>query len=171
VNAGGPGDWTQITLRTETEPQGVVGPVTGLRPTDKVTNTSIAVVWAGVGGAPQYEVEYRRHDSDEGWTPVRAKGLSARIDRLAARTLYDIRVAAAQANAQSLFGRWQTLTLSTTGPRVPRWSDLVVDSDGANEINVTRVQMLLFTVIVAFFVMLRVLATGAIPNVPNTFLL
>ncbi len=171
LNAGGPGDSTQITLRTQPEPQGVVGPVTGLRSTDQVTNTSIVIAWDAVDKALGYRAQYRRHDSDDGWTTVTAQELRAHINGLSALTRYDVRVAAAAANPPNPFGRWRTLILYTSGPRVPRWSDLVVDSDGANEIDVTRVQMLLFTVIVAFFVMLRVLATGAIPDVPNTFLL
>ena len=54
-------------------------------------------------------------------------------------------------------------------PRGPLWSDLVMDDD--NEIDVTRVQMLFFTVVVAFFVIVRVLASGEIPDVPQGFLI
>jgi hypothetical protein len=61
--------------------------------------------------------------------------------------------------------------VATTGPRIPQWSDLVVSSDGPNEIDVTRVQMLFFTVIVALFVVLRILASDEIPTIPNEYLL
>jgi hypothetical protein len=59
---------------------------------------------------------------------------------------------------------------ATAAPRIPQWSDLVIASDGQNEIDVTRVQMLFFTVIVALFVTLRILASGEIPEIPEGYL-
>ena len=50
----------------------------------------------------------------------------------------------------------------------PRWSDLVV-VDGT--VDVTRVQMLIFTLISAAFVTLKVLVGYAIPDIPANFLL
>jgi hypothetical protein len=52
--------------------------------------------------------------------------------------------------------------------RTPRWSDLLV-SDG--EIDVTRVQMLIFTLISAGFVMIKVLTSYEIPEIPAGYLL
>jgi hypothetical protein len=46
-----------------------------------------------------------------------------------------------------------------------------VVADGQNEIDVTRVQMLFFTVVSAFFVALKVFVGGEIPEIPNGFLL
>ena len=54
--------------------------------------------------------------------------------------------------------------------RRPRWSDLVVnDTDGHREIDITRVQMLYFTLITAAFVVMRVLTTYVIPEIPQGF--
>jgi len=54
--------------------------------------------------------------------------------------------------------------------RRPRWSDLVVnDTDGHREIDITRVQMLYFTLITAGFVVMRVLTTYVIPEIPQGF--
>ena len=54
--------------------------------------------------------------------------------------------------------------------RRPRWSDLVVnDTDGHREIDITRVQMLYFTLIIAGFVVMRVLTTYVIPEIPQGF--
>jgi len=53
--------------------------------------------------------------------------------------------------------------------RKPQWSDLVIAADDQNEIDVTRVQMLFFTVIVALFVILRVLSSGSIPEIPEGY--
>jgi hypothetical protein len=54
--------------------------------------------------------------------------------------------------------------------RRPRWSDLVVnETDGHREIDITRVQMLYFTLITAGFVVMRVLTTYVIPEIPQGF--
>ncbi|MEN3385937.1 MAG: hypothetical protein V7608_5981, partial [Hyphomicrobiales bacterium] len=54
--------------------------------------------------------------------------------------------------------------------RRPRWSDLVVnDTGGHREIDISRVQMLYFTLITAGFVVMRVLTTYVIPEIPQGF--
>ncbi|MGZ5840790.1 MAG: hypothetical protein ACXWJ8_02510 [Xanthobacteraceae bacterium] len=56
--------------------------------------------------------------------------------------------------------------------KVPQWSDLIVsqDAQGNREIDVTRVQMLLFTVITASFVVVKVIAAYVIPEIPDGYL-
>ena len=55
-------------------------------------------------------------------------------------------------------------------PRKPRWSDLMVSEvNGRREIDITRVQMLYFTMITATFVVMRVAATYVIPEIPEGF--
>jgi hypothetical protein len=56
-------------------------------------------------------------------------------------------------------------------PRKPRWSDLVVNEtgDGQRAIDITRVQMLYFTLITAVFVVMRVVSTYVIPEIPDGF--
>jgi hypothetical protein len=60
--------------------------------------------------------------------------------------------------------------------QTPRWSDLIVNentkADGTvtREIDVTRFQMLLFTLITAAFVLMNVLTTYVIPEIPTGFL-
>jgi hypothetical protein len=54
-------------------------------------------------------------------------------------------------------------------PRLPRWGDLVTVDDGGEEIDVTRVQMLLFTLISAAFVGLKVIVSYEIPEIPENF--
>ena len=54
--------------------------------------------------------------------------------------------------------------------RKPMWSDLIINEvNGRREIDVTRVQMLYFTVIAAAFVLMRVLTTYVIPEIPQGF--
>ncbi|MEA2873400.1 MAG: hypothetical protein QOH67_3376 [Hyphomicrobiales bacterium] len=55
-------------------------------------------------------------------------------------------------------------------PRKPRWSDLIVnDVNGKREMDITRVQMLYFTLVTASFVVMRVLTTYVIPEIPQGF--
>jgi hypothetical protein len=55
--------------------------------------------------------------------------------------------------------------------RAPQWSDLIVARNGPPEIDVTRVQMLAFTLISAVFVGIKVLVSYEIPAIPEGFLL
>ena len=58
----------------------------------------------------------------------------------------------------------------------PQWSDLIVneythvDGSVSREIDVARFQMLLFTLITAAFVLMNVLTTYVIPEIPTGFL-
>lgn len=55
-------------------------------------------------------------------------------------------------------------------PRKPHWSDLVVNEvNGKREIDITRVQMLYFTLVTASFVVMRVVTTYVIPEIPQGF--
>jgi hypothetical protein len=55
-------------------------------------------------------------------------------------------------------------------PRRPSWSDLVIsENNGQREIDITRVQMLYFTLITASFVVMRVITTYVIPEIPQGF--
>lgn len=72
----------------------------------------------------------------------------------------------------SVLSRWHDAAQATADAplRLPRWSDLVVnDVDGHREIDVTRVQMLYFTVITAIFVVMKVLTSYVIPEIPEGF--
>ncbi len=53
--------------------------------------------------------------------------------------------------------------------RLPRWSDLVTVDYGRDEIDVTRVQMLIFTLIAAVFVTLKVIVSYEIPAISENF--
>ena len=73
----------------------------------------------------------------------------------------------------SVLSRWHDVATTTSAaapPRLPRWSDLVVnDVNGHRDIDVTRVQMLYFTVITATFVVMKVLTSYVIPEIPEGF--
>jgi hypothetical protein len=73
----------------------------------------------------------------------------------------------------------QQAVAAKVAPRTatPRWSDLIVSDSGAagpnaaREIDVTRLQMLYFTLIAATFVVIRVIGTYVIPEIPQGFLI
>jgi hypothetical protein len=74
--------------------------------------------------------------------------------------------------AVSVLSRWQDAAQAPADApaRLPRWSDLVInDVNGHREIDVTRVQMLYFTVITALFVVMKVLTSYVIPEIPEGF--
>ena len=87
-----------------------------------------------------------------------------RLDRGVA---YDFRIAAVNASGQGL---WSTVVTART-LREPQWADLVVTGDGRGEIDVTRVQMLFFTLVAALFVGMKVLTSYVIPDIPQGILL
>ena len=61
---------------------------------------------------------------------------------------------------------------AASGPtRRPRWSDLVMDDIKGQELDVTRVQMLLFTLVTATFVATKVVTSYEIPDIPEGFLI
>jgi len=61
--------------------------------------------------------------------------------------------------------------VQTIQVRHPRWSDLVMEEVQGRELDVTRVQMIYFTLITAGFVLLTVATTFVIPEIPQGFLI
>jgi hypothetical protein len=60
---------------------------------------------------------------------------------------------------------------TATRKRHPAWSDLVMEEIEGREIDVTRVQMLYFTLVTAAFVLMKVLTSYEIPVIPEGFLI
>jgi hypothetical protein len=60
---------------------------------------------------------------------------------------------------------------AVTRIRHPRWSDLVMEEIEGRELDVTRVQMLLFTLVTAGFVVVKVITSYEIPDIPESFLI
>lgn len=53
--------------------------------------------------------------------------------------------------------------------RAPSWSDLIAPVDGAAGVDMSRAQMLFFTLVTAVFVLLNVLKTYVIPDIPEYY--
>lgn len=178
-NAAGLGAETLVAARTAAAAapaQPLAPAVTGLTTEGDPTGTSLALVWdpavnpAGPGGAPAptptYAVDRRPHDGDAPWTSI-AKGLATNAfvaSKLTANTAYDFRV-----RTETPLGAWSSVATFRSGVRIPKWSDIVTDTDRPGEIDVTRVQMLFFTVISAVFVSLNIIRSGAIPEIDPTY--
>jgi len=90
--------------------------------------------------------------------------LSEVVRNLSPDTAYDFRV-----RTDAAPDAWSTVGIFSSGGRTPKWSDIVTDTDRPAEIDVTRVQMLFFTVISAFFVGLNIVDTGTIPQIDPTY--
>jgi hypothetical protein len=131
------------------------------------TGRAVALGWTAVAG-PTYRIQYRRHDSAEDWRFASGKvdGGSTRVDNLRPDTEYDFRIFATK---DGINGPTSPILRVRSGPRVPRWSDLVTETDRAPEVDVARVQMLLFTVVSAVFVALKIVDSSTIPPIPDTY--
>lgn len=168
TNPSDNGDWTPQTLTT-----GAAAPpaasVTNVRALPgEASESSIALAW-NADPAAKYTVQFRRADSDEEWKDDKsrppAKGSSADwiVTGLRSSTRYQFRVC-----NQTSIGAWSDVASWAT-IHVPKWSDIITDTDRPSEIDVTRVQMLFFTAISAFFVGLKILNAGTIPEIPGTY--
>ena len=81
---------------------------------------------------------------------------------------------AAEGNAQALLKAAAIAAANAASAarlRHPRWSDLVMEEVEGRELDVTRVQMLYFTLVTAVFVLLKVITSYEIPVIPEGFLL
>jgi hypothetical protein len=171
INAAGVGAASMITATTAaavTLPAGAPPAVTGLKTQSDSTGTSIPLCWDNPNILDaRYAVDQRPHDGGAEWTSI-ARDVKETIytaSRLTPNTAYDFRVRIDQPQA----GPWSAVATVTSGVRIPKWSDLVTDTDKPAEIDVTRVQMLFFTMISAVFVTLNILRDGVIPVIDPTY--
>jgi len=100
--------------------------------------------------------------------------LSGELIEVTTGTLVLLGISGAVTVGSTLHDSTQAAKLAADGappvPRRPRWSDLIVNDDGGQrEIDITRVQMLYFTLVTAAFVVMRVLTTYVIPEIPQGF--
>ena len=135
---------------------------------DKCPQGGIRLTWAGAAPAPTAHVVQYRHAGEWAWStagtattsPYTVRGLEPGTD-------YEFQVFAMN---QGRAGLPSPLVAARTDPRKPRWADLLVDDDNGTEINVTRLQMFLFTVIAAGFVALNLFYNEQIPAIPTGIL-
>ena len=99
--------------------------------------------------------------------------LSGELIEVTTSTLVLLGISGAITVGSKLHDSTQTARIESDASRVtrkPRWSDLIVNEvNGRREIDITRVQMLYFTLVTAAFVVMRVVATYVIPEIPQGF--
>jgi hypothetical protein len=97
--------------------------------------------------------------------------LAGELIEVTSGTLVLLGISGAVTVGSKLHDSTQATNTGAAAPlRQPRWSDLVVnDTGGHREIDISRVQMLYFTLITAGFVVMRVLTTYVIPEIPQGF--
>jgi Fibronectin type III domain len=127
---------------------------------------AIQLAWTATA-CVQYTIEYRKHDSDENWSiHLPPQPGRATVKDLRADTNYDFRISAQKG---ALNGPPSNILQIPTAARVPRWEDLVTDTDRRPDVDVSRVQMLLFTVVSAIFVALKIIDSSTIPEIPDSY--
>jgi hypothetical protein len=120
-----------------------------------------------------------QHDADNAKIDAAEKGAAAagaaNAAAVAAKNIADTAAMKTQKAAETATNRAAAFK-EPPQTQVPKWSDLIISESTAisgavsREIDVTRFQMLLFTLITAAFVLLNVLTTYVIPEIPTGFL-
>ena len=168
ANAAGTGPEETIPAPTAAYTKGTIPKpsIIGLQMQNGRTGTSIPLAWDKVGGAT-YVLERRLHDSDAGWNAIvlaNSPDNKTTVANLIPNTAYDFRV-----RTDAAPDAWSPIETFSTGIRTPKWSDIVTDTDRPADIDVTRVQMLFFTIISALFVALNIADTGTMPEIDKTY--
>jgi hypothetical protein len=169
INAGGAGPTTVLlNVRTAAAQAvgaavGAPGQVTGVQ-TRALSDQAIELRWAPQAPQPNsYTVRYRvagtlawATDSVAAVTPRTVGGLDS-------GTAYEFQIFAVTGGVA---GAPSDVTVATTIVRTPRWSDLVMSEGNPTQVDLARLQMLVFTSIAAVFTGLTLFNTGAIPDIP-----
>ncbi len=113
----------------------------------------------GIAGAATLLSQFNKKVSDQKEAAAIAKETP---EQLAAREAAEAEQRAELAARQ---GR------AVDAPRLPAWSDLIGGTESGETIDVTRLQMLLFTLITASFVLVKVFTGNEIPAIPAGYLI
>ena len=140
------------------------------------TDHTVTLQWdpPAAGAAPAvYAVSYARQAfADWRESDDRIKQNSHRVARLLPDTAYVFQVTARNSNSASAPVQVTERTRQAALiPRQPVWSDLVVTPQHPGEVDVTRVQMLFFTLISVAFVAIKLVTGYMIPDIPEGFML
>jgi hypothetical protein len=108
-----------------------------------------------------------------GMSAIYVMTLSGNLISISDGTLILLGIASAAALAARIPSSGQQVSAPpdlTAVPVTPEWSDLVIPDRSTREIDVTRLQMLAFTLITAAFVLVKVIVDYEIPSIPANFL-
>ncbi len=153
------------------------GPVSGLMASAQSAH-GVGLEWTAPATVPNAPVDrYRVEYSVAGLKAWQSAGppvigTSMRVEHLIRGTQYDFQVFAENSAGASAATSVASATLAQGAPaHVPSWSDLVTTPTHPSEIDVTRVQMLFFTLISAGFVAIKLFTSYTIPDIPQGFML
>jgi hypothetical protein len=168
------GDGTALTVKdvvtaASAVPANAPGRVVGLALRGPPQVGGLPLSWSPVVGAQCYLVQRRAHGGDGTWQPCGTTTATALLvaGEVPGASHVDLQVAA---QSGEITGRCSAV-LTVRPLRRPRWTDLLVTPGDTSEVDVTRMQMLLFTVITALFVAMKIVVTTTIPEIPQGFLL
>jgi len=108
-----------------------------------------------------------------GMSAIYVMTLSGNLISISDGTLILLGIASGAALAARIPGSGQpvpVVPVPGAEPATPEWSDLVIPDRSTREIDVTRLQMLAFTLITAAFVVVKVVVDYEIPSIPSNFL-
>ncbi|WP_158921078.1 fibronectin type III domain-containing protein [Acidisphaera sp. S103] len=167
MNAGGAGPASVPLTAIQTHRDAPVAPggpaqVTGLQATAQ-PDGRVELTWtAPAPGPDSYTVQYRPVGTLAWSTYSASASPPTLVTGLRSATNFAFQVFGVTGGVA---GTPSTLVAATTFQRAPRWSDLVMNSD-YTEVDLARLQMLVFTSIAAVFTGLTLFNTGAIPDIP-----
>jgi hypothetical protein len=167
MNAGGAGPASLAVSATTAAAAsaGTAGPgqVTGLTASANPEGT-VSLQWAALNPAPGgYVIQYRPAGDLPWATYSNTANTPQQVAGLDAGTTFEFLVFAITGGVA---GTPSSVVVATTASRTPQWSDLVMSGDRNVEIDISRVQMLLFTSIAAAFTGMTLVDTGEIPTIP-----
>ncbi len=108
-----------------------------------------------------------------GMSAIYVMTLSGNLISISDGTLVLLGIASGAALAARIPGTGQptpVVPVPAAAAATPEWSDLVIPNRSTREIDVTRLQMLAFTLITAAFVLVKVIVDYEIPAIPPNFL-
>ena len=133
-----------------------------------IGDANVMLTWLPDGSpAPGgYTIQYRR-GGNLAWTTYAVGAISPRRtlgDLFDYATAYEFRVFSRQGDAVS---QPSNVARVVTIRRIPHWADLVMSSRASTEVDMARVQMLIFTTVAAVFTAITVISIGEIPTIPG----
>ena len=167
VNAGGTGPasvpksaWTAIASP-------VAGPaplqVTGVHAEAQEDGT-VKLSWANPAPLPDSFIIQYRPVGELAWSTHKSNASPPTfVDGLRRGTSYQFQV---YANSGGRLSSPSDLAEAATTSRQPQWSDLIMSGDDNAEVDLSRLQMLIFTTITAVFTAITLINTGVIPDLP-----
>ena len=165
---GEPGQNTGAGPRTApvTPDPAVAAPakVTNLRACPQ-PNGSVELAWSPLQPPPDaYVVQYREAGAPTWSTADPVMAAATTLSGLRSGWRHEFQVLATTAGRS---GPPSDLTFGATATRMPKWSDMVMGGQLDVEIDLGRLQMLVFTTIAAAFTALTLVNIGQIPDIPT----